>query len=151
MQQQPGLSWWSSYRRTTQNSLWPSEYLVMHMYSVISDLSCYITMQSHCLQNMRQKGMGWESLTTPSWLTCSFPTLYPFKVGCLTVYTQSIFQYSSSHLELMLQSLPSWGLKSLPLHVECLYLPWPTPVHHLPCEITGKQPQGQLHPCRVFY
>ena len=28
------------------------EYLVMRMCGTISDLSCYITMQGHCLQNM---------------------------------------------------------------------------------------------------
>ena len=58
MQGQPAPSWWSSYRRTTQSSPWPSGYLMMHMCSAISGLSCYTAVQSHCLQNM-----GRESLT----------------------------------------------------------------------------------------
>ena len=55
---QPAPSWWSSYRRTTQSSPWPSGYLMMHMCSAISDLSCYTAGQSHRLQNT-----GRESLT----------------------------------------------------------------------------------------
>ena len=54
---------------TTQSSL--SEYLVTHIRSVISDLSCYITMY---LPNVSQEAVGQRSLTMPSWLICSFPT-----------------------------------------------------------------------------
>ena len=42
----------------------------------------------------------------------------------------------------MLQFLPSWGLKSHPLHMECLYLPWPSPVHHLSLWSCRKAPTG---------
>ena len=58
MQQQPGLSWWSSYRHTAQSSPWPSEYLVMCMCSAISKLSCYITVQNHCYRTWGES--AWE-------------------------------------------------------------------------------------------
>ena len=38
-----------------------------------------------------QEAVGRESLTTPSWLICSLPTLHPFRVSHLTIYAQSIF------------------------------------------------------------
>ena len=53
---------------TLQNKKRPvgREYIMTCMRSSISDLSCYITMQSHYLQNMgwQQKVAGQESLTT---------------------------------------------------------------------------------------
>ena len=66
MQQIPGLSWWSSLRHIAQSSPWPSEYLMTHMCSATSDLNCYITMHSHSLQSMGQK--GWEcGVRQPDW------------------------------------------------------------------------------------
>ena len=51
-----------------QNKKWPEprEYIMACMRSSVSDLSCYITMQRHYLQNVgwQQKVMGQESLTT---------------------------------------------------------------------------------------
>ena len=49
-----------------RSSLWPYEYLVMHMSRALSDLSCYIII----IYKMWGKS---ESLTTPSWLVCFFP------------------------------------------------------------------------------
>ena len=43
-------------RITTQSSPWPKGYLMMCMCSATSNLSCYITMKSYCLQNMWQEG-----------------------------------------------------------------------------------------------
>ena len=57
MQLYPGLSWWSSYWCTAQNSLWPSKYLMTCMHRAINDLSHYITVQSYCLQNMGREGV----------------------------------------------------------------------------------------------
>lgn len=72
MQQQSGLSWWSSYGRTAQSSLKPKEYLMMRMHSTVSNFNCYTTVQSHCLQKM-----GWKDMRASgekAWLvsSCSF-------------------------------------------------------------------------------
>ena len=48
MQQQPGLSWWSSYRCPAHSSPWPAEYVMMHI-STINDLSCSVQSLS-CVQ-----------------------------------------------------------------------------------------------------
>ena len=39
MQQQPGLSWWNSYREMAQSNLWPSEYPVTCMKVKVKSLS----------------------------------------------------------------------------------------------------------------
>ena len=53
---------WSSYNK---NSPCPTKYITMCMQSAMSHLSCYII--------IIYKIMGWENLTMPSWLICSFP------------------------------------------------------------------------------
>ena len=52
------------------------EYIVMCVCSSTNDVTCYITMQSHCLQNMgcEWENMGQESLTTTILANCYFPT-----------------------------------------------------------------------------
>ena len=50
----------------------------------------------------------------------------------------------------MLQSLPLWGLKSHLLHVGCLYLPWPSPVHRLSLWNLRKAPTGTTSPLWDF-
>ena len=57
-----------------KSSLWPSEEPMTCMCSAISDLSCYITVQSHCLQTTGQEGM--RAWVEGAWLapSCYFPT-----------------------------------------------------------------------------
>ena len=64
---------WSVYVLTAQSSAWPSEYLVR------LQAQCYKwsrLLHNHYPQNMGQEleAVDRESLTTPSWLICSFPT-----------------------------------------------------------------------------
>lgn len=57
-----------------KSSTWSREYLLMHMHSAISNLSCYTKVKSHCLQNMGQDGVrawGEKAWLAPSW---NFPT-----------------------------------------------------------------------------
>ena len=53
--QPPGFFRWSLYNKSR---LCPSEYLVMCTHSAISDLSCYIIMQSHCVQNTGRESLA---------------------------------------------------------------------------------------------
>ena len=57
---------WSSNRWTPQSSLWPSKYLLTCMQSAINDLSCYTTVQSHCLQNVWLEGVE-RGAREPDW------------------------------------------------------------------------------------
>ena len=56
----------------SKSGLWPSEYILTHMHSAISDLSCYTTMY---LQNVagEWETMGRESLTTAILPNLLFP------------------------------------------------------------------------------
>ena len=45
-------------REKNKGGPWPSEYIVTCVHSGVSDLCCYITMQSHCLQNVGAKARG---------------------------------------------------------------------------------------------
>ena len=64
----------------TKGGKWPSEYIMMHVHIVINDLSCYMTMQSHYLQNVewKREDVGWESLTTAILANYYFPTPHYF-------------------------------------------------------------------------
>ena len=48
--------------------MWPSEYVMARMGIALNDLSCYITMQSHCLQNVgwTARGLGERTWPPPS-------------------------------------------------------------------------------------
>ena len=143
-----------------KSCLQPSGCIVMYMHSAVSDLRCYQTMY---LQNtgQEQEDVEQESLSTPSWLICSFPSFHTFRVSYLTVYpnpsstmfswqiTLTLYLYlvteaatktitSPIHSKPQYQGssathVPVLALirleKSHPLHVGCLYLPWPSPVH----------------------
>ena len=65
-QQQKGFLRWGFYRFLEKKcGLWASECILMCMSNSISDLSCYVTMQSHCLQDVGwgQEDIGLESPT----------------------------------------------------------------------------------------
>ena len=64
------LSWLAQHRFSR------CEYNVMCVHSAINDLTCYITMQNHCLQNMGHdwENIGQESLTTTILANWYFPT-----------------------------------------------------------------------------
>ena len=68
-----GLSWWGSFRHSTQSSSWPSESLLRRMCSSISDLSCYRNI-IYKTEGQELEAVDWESLNTPSWPICSLPT-----------------------------------------------------------------------------
>ena len=42
---------------TTQSNPWPEEHLMRYVCSAISNLSCYIAIQSYCLQHLGQEAM----------------------------------------------------------------------------------------------
>ena len=72
MQQQPGLSWWSSYRLTEHSSLWPS--LVIHLCSAICDVNCCRIMQVTVYRTWGER--VWErGAREPDWHhLVNFPT-----------------------------------------------------------------------------
>ena len=68
-----------------KSCLQPSGCIVMYMHRAVSDLRCCQTMD---LQNkgQEQEDVEQESLSTSSWLICSFPSFHTFRVSYLTVY-----------------------------------------------------------------
>ena len=80
----PPLFRWSLHMCIAQSILWTSEYLVMHLQECykwsqllhkppdahVQGYKWSQLLHSHYLQNV-----GRESLTTPSWLICSLPTI----------------------------------------------------------------------------
>ena len=56
----------------TKVALWPSKYILMHMHSATDDLSYYITMWCHGLQNVGWEAVGQEHQATAILTNCSF-------------------------------------------------------------------------------
>ena len=97
---------------TALNDLWWSKYLVLCMHSAISNLRCYIII-IYKMWGEREKSLGWESLTTPSWLIYSFPTLPSW-------HPNPVLLPGKSHGRRSLVGCSPWGRKESdttePLH-----------------------------------
>ena len=89
---------------------WPNGYIVIHMCSAVSDLSCYIIMYWQNME-LEQEGVGWESLTTAVWVNLLFPySGSEVAQSCLTLCDPMDWSPPGSSVHGILQArILEWG------------------------------------------